>query len=109
MTTQQTDRCLPVTCRHLLCCAVLFCATVTICRDVGVFVAITSLEPLLAYVHTCGTLLRFCSSEYVRDIKPTTPSGSYIIYGLDDYTHPTQGVFGVGVEGVGVVVSVWGG
>lgn len=58
--------------------------------DVGVYVAITSLEPLLAYVHTGGVLLRFCSGEYVRDIKPHTPSQSYIIHGLEDYTHPTQ-------------------
>lgn len=59
-------------------------------RDAGVYVAITSLEPLLAYVHTGGVLLRFCSQEYVRDIKPDTPTNTYVIYGLDDYTPATQ-------------------
>jgi hypothetical protein len=77
----------------MLCCAVL-----AACRDVGVYVAITSLEPLLAYVHTGGVLLRFCSGEYVRDIKPSTPSQSYIIHGLEDYTHPTQGVYAHAVQ-----------
>ena len=60
------------------------------CRDVGVYVAITSLEPLLAYVHTGGVLLRFCSQEYVRDIMPDTPSNTYVILGLDDYTPASQ-------------------
>jgi hypothetical protein len=55
-----------------------------------VYVAITSLEPLMAYVHTGGVLLRFCSQNYVRDIKPDTPTNSYVIYGLDDYTPATQ-------------------
>jgi hypothetical protein len=56
----------------------------------GVYVAITSLEPLLAYVHTGGVLLRFCSQQYVRDIKADTPSNTYVIYGLDDYTPATH-------------------
>lgn len=63
------------------------------CRDVGVYVAITSLEPLLAYVFTGGVLLRFCSQEYVRDITPDTPSNTYVIYGLDDYTPASNSAF----------------
>lgn len=75
----------PILCCPVLCCLVPYC-----CRDVGVYVAITSLEPLLAYVHTGGVLLRFCSAEYVRDIKPSTPTNTYVIYGLDDYTPATE-------------------
>lgn len=65
------------------CCAE--CCLYLHCRDVGVYVAITSLEPLLAYVHTGGVLLRFCSQDYVRDITPSTPTNTFVIYGLDDY------------------------
>lgn len=61
------------------------------CRDVGVYVAITSLEPLLAYVFTGGVLLRFCSKDYVRDITPDTHPSSYVVSGLDDYTPATRG------------------
>jgi hypothetical protein len=64
-----------------LCSLLRYC-----CRDVGVYVAMTSLEPLLAYVHTGGVLLRFSSADYVRNIKSNTPTNSYVIYGLDDYT-----------------------
>jgi hypothetical protein len=46
----------------------------------------TNLEPLLAYVDTGGILLRFSSADYVRNIRSNTPTNSYVIYGLDDYT-----------------------
>lgn len=68
-------------------CRVVCCRC---CRDVGVYVAITSLEPLLAYMHTGGILLRFCSQDYVRDITPSTPTNTFVIYGLDDYMPASQ-------------------
>lgn len=50
------------------------------------YVAITSLEPLLAYIHTGGVLMRFSSADYERNIQSDTPTNTYVIYGLDDYT-----------------------
>lgn len=44
----------------------------TCCCLAGVYVAITQLEPLMAYVFTGSVLLRFCSKPYQRDITPDT-------------------------------------
>jgi hypothetical protein len=88
--TTQVKR-MPVVCSTRLACLRVCSRCLSFCRDVGVYVAITSLEPLLAYVHTGGVLLRFCSHEYVHDITPDTPTSSYVIYGLDDYLPATQG------------------
>lgn len=90
----------PDACTHdvLMCAPILppaalpsWTETASADRDVGVYVAITSLEPLLAYMHTGGVLLRFCSQEYVRNITQDTPTNAYVIYGLDDYLPASEG------------------
>ncbi|WIA31923.1 hypothetical protein OEZ86_002783 [Tetradesmus obliquus] len=58
--------------------------------DVGVYVAITQLEPLMAYVFTGSVLLRFCSKPYQRDITPDTDISTYVVTGLDDFTPGPQ-------------------
>jgi hypothetical protein len=42
----------------------------------GVYVAITQLEPLTAYVFTGSALLRFCSKPYQRDITLDTDTST---------------------------------
>ncbi|KAF6265864.1 tubulin-tyrosine ligase family-domain-containing protein [Scenedesmus sp. NREL 46B-D3] len=54
--------------------------------DVGVYVAITQLEPLTAYVFAGSALLRFCSKPYQRDITQDTDRSTYVVTGLDDFT-----------------------
>ncbi|WIA11255.1 hypothetical protein OEZ85_011381 [Tetradesmus obliquus] len=54
--------------------------------DVELYVAITQLEPLTAYVFSTSVLLRFCSKPYQRDITPDTDTSTYVIDGLSDFT-----------------------
>lgn len=42
----------------------------------GIYVAITQLEPLTAYVYTGSALLRFCSKHYERNITNDTDTST---------------------------------
>lgn len=42
-------------------------------------VGITSVEPLVAYVHSGNVPVRLCEKEYVRDIIADTPQQTYVV------------------------------
>ena len=75
-------------------------------RDVGIYAAVTSLEPLVAYAFTGGSLVRFCSDPYQRDLRPDTPQEAYVITGADYKLPVSKGGWvwcvlgGSGVEGL---------
>ena len=49
--------------------------------DVGIYIAITSLDPLTIFIYDATTLLRFCKIEYPKDgiLDMNTPLDAYVV------------------------------